>query len=175
MKSLGLDTSTVATGWVLLNDGVLVDKGTIRPVDELAKAAKITKKEATSRLRDELKKFFHITSRIREIIDRTDPDVLVVEDSFMKTNASVLRLLARLSGGPLFYWYLKHGLKRKAFLVMASSARRVVGCKGNAKKPEVIQFLKSTYGVEISDDNEADAMVLALYGYKEYRDRSKNV
>jgi len=164
MKVLGFDISTVATGWAVVEDGELGKKGVICPVDELKHVYK-TKKAAKEVMRDEVTRFRYIVKRAAGIIKETDPDVIVVEDSFMRDNASVLRLLARLSGGVLWAWYAL-GHDRAPILVMASRARAGVGCKGNAKKPEVIQFVRDKYGVIIEDDNEADAFVLAMYGYE---------
>jgi len=163
MRILGFDISTVATGWAVIEDGKLIKKGTIRPIDEL-KHIHGTKKAAQEAMRDEVARFAYIVKRASEVIDRTKPDVLVVEDSFMKLNASVLRLLARLSGGVLGHW-IGH-CTGPAYIVMASSARAKVGCKGNSKKFEVIEFLRREHGLIIEDDNEADAVVLALYGLK---------
>ena len=170
MKVLGFDISTVATGWAIVEDGTLTKRGTIRPVDELKGVYK-TKKAAKEAMRDEVERFSYIVKRASEEIDRTKPDVLVVEDSFMKTNASVLRLLARLSGGVLGHW-IGH-CTGPAYIVMASRARARVGCKGNAKKFEVIEFLRREYGLIIEDDNEADAVVLALYGTEQERLKPK--
>ena len=162
MKIIGFDISTVATGWAVLEDEKLIKKGVICPVDEL-KSVHGTKKAAKDAMRDEVARFTYIVKRASEIIDKTKPDVLVIEDSFMKLNASVLRLLARLSGGVLGHW-IGH-CTGPAYIVMASSARANVGCKGNSKKFEVIEFLRREHGLIVEDDNEADAIVLAMYGF----------
>ena len=171
MKVLGFDISTVATGWAVIEDGTLIRRGIICPVDELKDVYK-TKKAAKEAMKDEVDRFSYIVKRASEVIDRTKPDVLVVEDSFMKHNASVLRLLARLSGGVLGHW-IGH-CKGPAYIVMASRARATVGCKGNSKKFEVIEFLRREHGLIIEDDNEADAVVLALYGYEQERANVKS-
>lgn len=171
MKVLGFDISTVATGWAIVEDGTLTKRGTIRPVDELKHVYK-TKKAAKEAMKDEVDRFAYIVKRASEVIDRNKADVLVVEDSFMKLNASVLRLLARLSGGVLGHW-IGH-CDGPAYIVMASSARAKVGCKGNAKKFQVIEFLRREHGLIIEDDNEADAIVLALYGYEQERSNVKS-
>ncbi len=171
MKVLGFDISTVLTGWAVVEDGTLTKRGTICPVDELKSVYK-TKKAAKEAMRDEVERFAYIVKRASEIIDKTKPDVLVVEDCFMKNNASVLRLLARLSGGVLGYWTEHFDLP--AYLVMASSARAKIGCKGNSKKFEVIEFLRRQHGLIIEDDNEADAIVLALYGTERERSKPKS-
>lgn len=170
MKVLGFDISTVATGWAIVEDGTLTKRGTIRPVEELKHLYK-TKKATKEAMKDEVERFAYIIKRCSEVIDRNGPDVLVVEDSFMKLNASVLRLLARLSGGVLWHW-IEHN-EGPAYIVMASSARAKIGCKGNSKKFEVIEFLRREYELIIEDDNEADAIVLALYGYEQERAKSK--
>lgn len=171
MRILGFDISTVATGWAIVEDGTLVKRGIICPVDELKQLYK-TKKAAKEAMKDEVERFAYIVKRASEVIDRNNIDVLVVEDSFMKTNASVLRLLARLSGGVLGHW-IGHFEGKPAYIVMASRARAKVGCKGNAKKFEVIEFLRREHGLIIEDDNEADAVVLALYGYEQERSNVK--
>ncbi len=171
MKVLGFDLATTKTGWAVMEDGKLLKKGVICPVDEL-KQVHGTKKAAQEAMRDEVARFTYIVKRASGIIDKTNPDVLVVEDSFMKLNASVLRLLARLSGGVLGHW-VGHFGGRPAYIVMASSARATVGCKGNSKKFQVIEFLRREHGLIIEDDNEADAIVLALYGYEQERSKSK--
>jgi Holliday junction resolvasome RuvABC endonuclease subunit len=164
MRVLGFDISTVATGWALLEDGRMAQSGVIRPVNELAEARKTTKKAAKESL-DELETFRYITAKAGVLIEQIEPDVVVVEDCFMKLNASVLRILARLSGGVLYHWIHKFDKDgTKTHTVMASKARATVGCKGNAKKPEVMAFIKYRYGIDITDDNIADAFILAMYG-----------
>lgn len=164
MRVLGFDLSTQASGWALLEDGRMEQSGVIRPVSELAEAFKTTKKAAKESL-DELETFRYITAKAGVLIERLEPDVMVVEDSFMKLNASVLRMLARLSGGVLYHWLHKFDADgTKTHIVMASHARATVGCKGNARKPEVMAFIKFRYGIDITDDNIADAFILAMYG-----------
>lgn len=166
MRILGFDISTVATGWCLLEDGKLESSGVIRPVNELAEKFNTTKKAAKESL-DELETFRYTTARTEDIINKTEPDVVVIEDAFLKFNASVLRLLARLSGGVLHYWVSKFDKDgTKTYIVMASKARATVGCKGNGTKADVKFFIYSKYGIRIADDNEADAFILALYGYR---------
>lgn len=160
MRIAGFDISTVATGWAVVEDGTLIEAGVIRPIDEL-KAVYKTKQAAREAL-DESDIFRHITRRAGEIIERVKPDNIVVEDCFLKDNASTLRMLSRLSGGVLHQWTEHHS--RKPHVVMASHARASLGCNGTAKKTDVMAFLKLRYGVDLADDNIADAFVLALYG-----------
>src|SRR3972149_6287128 len=138
MKVLGFDTSSTATGWCLLENGQMEQLGVIRPIDDQAKERGETKKKIKEGL-DELAIFRYITTKAAALIERLEPDVVVAEDSFFSKNASVLRILARLSGGILYFWlsrFDKDGTR--THLVMASHARATVGCKGNAKKPEVM-------------------------------------
>lgn len=165
MRVLAFDTSTVATGYALVEDGKTIQTGVIRPVDEYAAKMGITKTAAKEYM-TERETFIYITDRCSALMDEIRPDYLVVEDAFMKMNASVLRLLARLSGGLLRHWVENNrAIARNVYVVMASSARARVGCKGNSKKPEVIAFVNQRWGLTIEDDNIADAIVLAQYGY----------
>lgn len=172
MRVLGFDISTVATGWAIVEDGKYISSGVIRPIRDIAKARGVTQKSVKEEL-GELHKFLHIVNRASEVIKKESPDVVVVEDTFVKifpgstikVNGNVQRLLARISGGVLYFWLTQFDTSiTRTYIVMASKARATIGCKGNAKKPEVIQFIRDKYGVTIDDDNEADAFVLAKYG-----------
>lgn len=161
MRVLGFDISSIATGWAVIEDGTLTASGVIRPVDEL-KARYGTKTAARAALQ-ESDIFLHITRRASEVMEQVKPDNVVVEDCFLKRNASVLRILSRLSGGVLYRW-LQLG-SRTPHVVMASHARAALGCRGTATKEQVMAFIKTRYGIQIGDDNVADAFILAMYGY----------
>ena len=161
MRVLGFDISSVATGWAVIEDGTLTVSGVIRPVDEL-KDRYGTKKATKAALR-ESDIFLHVTRRASQIMEQVKPDNVVVEDCFLKRNASVLRILSRLSGGVLYRW-LQLG-SRTPYVVMASHARASLGCRGTSTKEQVMAFIKARYGIQISDDNVADAFILAMYGY----------
>lgn len=172
MKVLGFDISTVATGWAIVDDGgVLTHRGVIRPIKDLAKSEGKTQKSVREDL-TEITRFAYIVNRASILFDNFRPNLVVIEDTFVKMfpgqkiNGNVQRLLARISGGVLWEWIEKYdGTAKNVIIVMASKARAGIGCKGTAKKPEVIQFIRDKYGLVIEDDNEADAFVLAMYGY----------
>lgn len=170
MRVLGFDISTVATGWAIVDDGVLKHRGVIRPIKDLAKSEGKTQKAVREAL-TEITRFAHIVNRASILFDNFRPNLVVIEDTFVKMfpgqkiNGNVQRLLARISGGVLWEWIEKYdGTAKNVIIVMASKARAGIGCKGTAKKPEVIQFIRDEYGLIIEDDNEADAYVLAKYG-----------
>lgn len=171
MRVLGFDLSSVATGYAIIDDGKYVSSGVIRPIKDIALASSLTQKAVKDDL-TELTRFFYIVNRTKEIIESAKPDVVVVEDTFIKIfpgakiNGNVQRLLARISGGVLYVWLSEFDPAcKKTHIVMASQARARVGCKGTAKKPEVIEFIKQKYDLIIPDDNEADAFILAQYGF----------
>jgi len=189
MRTLGLDISTVATGWVVLDDGKLKAKGIINPVNDLkADGVFKTKKEASEYLKSELRKFRYISGRIATVIAEFDPDVVTVERAYLGSttrkkklpngqwttekgtwNPNALQIMTLLAGGALYFWMFAKALPgsgKRTYFVGASTARAAVGCKGNAKKADVIKFVNETFDMDITDDNEADAFVLAYYGYQ---------
>lgn len=63
--------------------------------------------------------------------------------------------------GLLLAWSCDHGLPTPIGISVASIKKSATG-KGNAKKPEMIQAVKDL-GYDPIDDNEADALALALH------------
>ena len=170
MLVLGLDISTAATGWATVQNGDFKDFGTIIPPNELVEKGLFkTKKAAKESLKGILPTFRYVAGRCVQVIQAVDPDHLVIEDIYLGPNVKVLSMLSRLSGGPLFYWMYskaKPGLGKRTFLISACSARAYLGCKGNAKKSQVLDFINNGYGLDLIDDNQGDAAVLAMYGYR---------
>lgn len=94
------------------------------------------------------------------------PDTkIVIEESFFGRNAKVFQMLSRLGGFVYAVAHLK-GIRDKSF-ILATSARKQLGFKGNAKKA-IIQkeFLKKTK-LDIDDEDIIDAFVLAFTGVLE--------
>lgn len=160
MRILGVDISSVATGWCVLEDGEMQTGGVIRPVEGLQEF--YGTKAATKKNLDQVDKAVYIALQVAAIVGRYRIDQLVVEDCFLKANVRTLQLLARLSGAVLYAWF-GHMDNRKPLIVSAAHARASLGCKGNAEKPEVIRFIRDKYGLVISKHDMADAFMLARY------------
>lgn len=112
------------------------------------------------------KDFYFKLSKLIEyfqsIFNSFTPDVVVIEDSFLKFNVRVLSFLSKMEGA-LYTLSKIAGIKR-IFFVFATTARKNLGIKGTCKKPEIKAWLKENLDLELCDEDAADAIVLALNG-----------
>lgn len=89
---------------------------------------------------------------------------VIIEDCFLGFgNALGMKLLAKLEG--IAYAVCRFNeVKERPEFYMASSARKLVGCKGNVKKPEVHQWIKDTLNINLKDEDASDAVILSFVG-----------
>ena len=142
---LGLDPSTVATGWALLavegRDEGVVASGVYHPpkgsLDERLAAA------------------YHWLNGI----DVThDPHVLAIETPFFKLNARTLAVLAGLGAA----FRLAATLAGMRVVEITPAGRCTgIGLAGNASKSQVLYTVNAIYGLNLTDHNEADAVAIA--------------
>jgi Holliday junction resolvasome RuvABC endonuclease subunit len=93
---------------------------------------------------------------------------VIVEDTFYRFNPAMFRLISRIGAIAYTLAYLDGCSPR---YMLATTARKNLGIKGNCKKEEVSQYLKDKFGLNIKDNDIGDAIVLALCGVLE--DESK--
>jgi len=98
--------------------------------------------------------------------------VLVLENSFMGINVvtfGLLRMLAGIVFSELFDNF------EQIKIIFPMTARKEVGFKSQLKrgakreekKKEIINFINAIFDTQIKDDNQVDALILALNGLKE--------
>ena len=90
---------------------------------------------------------------------------VIIEESFYGRNVKTFQMLSRLGGFVYAVAHLK-GVEDKSFL-LATSARKGVGIKGNLKKPLAHIEFKKKLGIDIDDEDIIDAVILALNGILE--------
>ena len=92
-------------------------------------------------------------------------DAVIIEETFYGKNVKTFQLLSRL-GGLVYAVAHRLGIKDKYFM-LATSASKNLGFKGNLKK-EIIhkQFIKKL-SLKLDDKDIIDAMILALTGILE--------
>jgi len=92
-------------------------------------------------------------------------DKVIIEESFYGRNVKGFQMLSRLGG---FAYSLSHlkGIKEKSF-ILATTARKNLGFKGNVKKQEVHKQFKDRTGIDLKDEDVIDAFILALNGILE--------
>ena len=148
MKICVFDQSTQKTGYAVFSGTDLYRWGVI----DLHK-----QKDANTR-------FQNMCEKIREMIDRVRPDLVVFENIALHSSVSALVTLANLQGAIMQDCYLYH----IPFACYApSSWRKQLGLQGNrsTKRPEykrrAIEYVKRCYGLTVGDDC-AEAICIGL-------------
>lgn len=89
-------------------------------------------------------------------------DKVVIEDVFLKFNVMVHSFLSRI-GMIVYVICHQQGIKEKGF-IWATTARKNIGIKGNAKKEEIHREFIEKFDIKIDDPDIMDAVILALTG-----------
>ena len=149
MRVLGLDLSSVASGWAVVDEGKVVAKGVITFDDKMSPGAVS----------------WYLRHQIEGIIVVYRPDEVAVEDVFLKINYLTTKVLSRLAGVVQELWYGVYG--KDVLFYYATTARATTGIKGTAQKEEVMKAVneKFKFRSPITDNNVADAVVVAYCGW----------
>ena len=152
MRVLGLDISTVATGWAIIDNGKLLKHGVIKIDADL----------------NDCEKYFYVTQSVATLLKIYKPNELAIEDTFFLKNVNSLKVLNRVAGQIMYVWYVVS--RTEPYFYMAVSARKAIpDLKGNAQKDEVTMAVNKTFKKgnmrQITDHNEADAVVMAIHHY----------
>jgi len=155
MKLIGLDISTRITGYSIYVDKELTESGTI----DLHKMKNTEERQV------------YMANNILSLLEKYKPDVVYVEDTFVKGNVETSMKLMMMIGS-VFGWcsfndVVFHKIKPSAW-------RSTIGISiGNKSRNELkdadIEYVLNKYGVECTDD-EADAIgigeagVMIIYG-----------
>jgi len=107
-------------------------------------------------------KYFKYNRYIKLFSNIVKTDKLIIEESFYGRNVKTFQMLSRLGG---FIYAIAHlnGQKDKEFL-LATTARKQLGFKGNLKKQLIHQQFLKTLKLKLDDEDVIDAMVLAING-----------
>lgn len=147
MKVMGLDTSTTATGYAILEDDKIIESGVIKPPKKL----------------DSIQRIICIDDEIQKIYKKHKPEFVVIEEMVSFRNANAMRVLIGL-----IYHLVIEFTKKDILVVLArpSSWRKAANVKGRTReeyKKSAIEHIKNKYNKIVSDD-EADSIGLAEYG-----------
>ncbi len=183
MKILGLDISSVSTGWAIYN--------------KTTKKWKWGNFKKPSKYKG-LSSILYQADKIKELLSKEKPNIVVMEDTFMGTNYKTVKLLNMLRGWVYIYCAMNNFIVYSS--LMAKKARKIVGIdttlpdytkkikalkklyklnlspetkkkidklitlKGHQKKQRkdlIISFLQER-GFNVNQDDQADAIVLVL-------------
>ena len=159
MKYLGLDLSTVSTGYAIFEDDKLKESGKIVPPTSLDTTARIV----------------YTVDKIKNIVDAHVPNKVIIEDTYYGSNYEVTKILNRLAGGVMYMLYsnyltkIAHDIIRSDFVefVKPSSARKYFGLLPASKKRHIVKAVNKKFGLDfkVKDNDESDAIVMGYYGY----------
>lgn len=147
MKVLSLDASTNKTGVALFKDNqyithILIDKHKIKNTMERVSA---------------------MMTDICNVLNKYQPDKVIMEESMMTTNISTVKLLSYIAGS-VISWCAQNNVEFK--FMLPSEWRKKVGLRQSKKikreelKQEAMNAVKELYGLDVTDD-EAEAILIA--------------
>ena len=140
---LGLDISSVATGYCVEKDEKFIDYGVIHPDNSLT----------------QVEKLWYIYHEVHALIKKHDVDELIIEDIYLKF-FNAFKILCRLQGAMIALWF---SMKFRPLIIIPTvSARKAIGAPVRGKKKDVMKHVNKLVGLGIKDDNVADAFVLIL-------------
>lgn len=154
MKILGIDPSLSCTGWSIIEDGKLIECGTIKT--KLDK--KIDKNEAF------VKRLYEISVNITRILQSVNGkgiDYVAIEDCFLGRNVKTLMKLAKVHGiilGAVLERFATERIKVYEPSVIKSAITGI----GNASKEQVMKMVKLITKYRGNSDDESDAIAVAL-------------
>lgn len=145
MKICGIDASTQRTGVSIFEDDKLVKHGVID----------------CHKTKDGIKRMIEMYLQLNDFLNKNRPDLIIIEDTWLRINVQTSKTLARLAGG-IWMWAALHNVE--LHFVTPSQWRSVVGIPtGNIKrdtlKDYAIKQVKKDYGFTATDD-EAEAILI---------------
>lgn len=147
MKILGLDCAT-KTGWCIVEDGEIVESG----VQSFAKK----RGESNGIL------FMRFRKWLKDLVEMIEPDVITYERAHFRGGAATeigVGLQTRAMEAAADF-----GIESCPYTT-GEIKKRATGM-GNAGKPEMIAAAEPILGRPPIDDNEADAVFVALLGHE---------
>lgn len=159
MRYLGLDLSTVSTGWAVFDDDKLVNYGKICPSASMAP----------------IEKMRFIANEIGYTVGKHVPNKVIIEDVFYGKCFLTTKVLNRLAGA-VVYSILESGIRVEVGFVMPTAARKYMGLLSKSpeekKKPSkslIVRAVNAKFGTNfrLADNDMADAAVIGYYGYRE--------
>lgn len=156
---LGLDLSTVATGYCVAKDGKIIHYDTIKSHPKL----------------HPLEKIIHMVEETQKLVVKYKVDELIIEDIYFAFIKSFLRL-AELRGAVVYMWYKMklripisyRPVTARKIMSVKTSKEKIKGKKRRGiTKKEVLERVNELLNKNIKDHNVADAIILVLAYLKE--------
>lgn len=141
---VGFDFSLVATGYaVIRSDGGIIETGTIKTSPQEAMPSRLVK----------------IADAVVEILDRHQPDYACKESPAFGFSGAFTRGLEEVHGA-VAYAVAKSG-RAPLRGVAPSTLKKYATGSGRAEKSDVKVGIFKRWGIELKDNNQADAYIVA--------------
>jgi Holliday junction resolvasome RuvABC endonuclease subunit len=153
VKILGLDISSVSTGYCIVDDGKLV-KSTLGLIENESK--------------DSIGiKLCHFENEVRKLVIKHKPNFVVIEDIFRGPNIKTFKTLAMFRG--VCFKIVFELINIEPISIMPSEARKILGVNGITKE-DGFEFIIDKYNfLEFDFDTHndiTDSIILALAYHK---------
>jgi len=151
MRVLGLDISSVATGWAIVDEGKPIAKGVINLDAKLSPGAKT----------------WYLHHQVETMIILYKPDELAVEDVFLKLNYATTKVLSRLAGAIQELWYAASGKDVIFYYAITARSQAAMGVKPASPKEQIMEAVNTKFKFRpaIVDNNVSDAVLIAYCGW----------
>lgn len=162
-KMISLDTSSTCSGWAYFEDGVYKTSNTIALNTKECK--KKYKDNSEQRVKD-------MCLNLLELLNKFQPDIIVVEKLNVSRNMNATRILAKIIG--IVYSHAITHNNCFYYEIQSTQWRSQLGMQFGKKRREElkqlsVKYVKDKLGKDVCDD-EADAICVGLGYIKMYRE-----
>jgi len=144
MRTMGIDSSTTATGWAVIEGDSIVASGIIKPKGNT------------------VERIIEISQELCRIYREYEPEIVNIEDLSVTRN---MKTMKTLSG--LLYSILTSLYKQDAIMILLKPTQwrkgKVEGRTREQLKQSAIQYIKQKYGLYVEEDT-AEAIIIAEWG-----------
>ena len=151
MNTLGIDTSSKAIHMVLLGDD-----------EEILQQVKCGSKKKLAEDR-----FYEIVDQFYHQLSIMNVDAAGIESAIYIQNARATIAIASVAATCKYSLY-RSGIPFSA--VDNNTWKKAVIGRGNAKKPDILEFAEAKAGITFSEQDYADAYCIALWAVEKYKD-----
>lgn len=156
-RIIALDNATHITGWAVFDDNKLVSYGKY-----------IVKKDDTS------DRILEMGDWLTNLLDKWEPNTIILEDIQQQNNVSTFKVLAKLQG-VLEYISKKSGIEY--YIISPSTWKSNAGVKGKSRtdqKKSAQLIVQQLYNIQATQD-ESDAILLGKYGVDKFLKNNRMV
>jgi Holliday junction resolvasome RuvABC endonuclease subunit len=155
MKILALDVSSKSTGWFITKKSC----GIISPPPKESQENKLV----------------YFRTEVYKLIEKYKPDVVVIEDTYFRTNTHTLKVLSRFAGVAMEAAG-SHNIKVE-FITATQARKYCCGTQtGSFKKEEVFNYFVNKYNLSdwnFNDHNDITDAAALNWGYREKKKAAK--